>query len=426
MPWLQGNGITFESPEGEEAYRERTQIIKDAVQLKTTPSRVPIAVTPGVFALQCTGRTPYDGHYSYDKLADSWKKFYTEFGPDYYRPPTYFAPGKVMEILDYRLGQWPGGGLSKNRPYQYIEKEWMKAEEYYDFIDDPTGYFINIFYPRISGLLEPLQSFPIIPTVHEFPSIGSGIRPFGQEAVQTLFTKLIEAGNEINVWGKMIRDVGETIKGKGYPVFPGGTSRAPFDFMGDCLRGTIGVMTDMYRHPDELLEACERITPLMIKHGIHSATTLDNPFVFIPLHKGSDGFMSAEQFNTFYWPTLRKLIIGLVNEGLVPVVFAEGIYTSRLDLIADQPAGKTIWWFDQTDMALAKKKLGHFVCVMGNMPVSLLVTSTPDGVSDYCKKLIDTAGVNGGFIFATGAGTDDSKPENVKAMINTTKAYGKY
>ena len=36
-----------------------------------------------------------------------------------------------------------------------------------------------------------------------------------------------------------------------------------------------------------------------------------NPIVFIPLHKGADGFMSDEQFKKFYWPTLRDLIDGL-------------------------------------------------------------------------------------------------------------------
>jgi hypothetical protein len=37
--------------------------------------------------------------------------------------------------------------------------------------------------------------------------------------------------------------------------------------IGDTLRGTIGVMMDIYRHPQELMEACERLTPFMVKSG---------------------------------------------------------------------------------------------------------------------------------------------------------------
>jgi len=34
-------------------------------------------------------------------------------------------------------------------------------------------------------------------------------------------------------------------------------TKAPFDVIGDSLRGTKGVMLDMFRYPDELKEACE-------------------------------------------------------------------------------------------------------------------------------------------------------------------------
>ena len=114
------------------------------------------------------------------------------------------------------------------------------------------------------------------------------------------------------------------IMGKGFPAFAGGFTKAPFDVIGDSLRGTKGVMLDMFRYPDELKEACERLIPSMIKCAVGACRASGHIMPFIPLHKGADGFMSQEQFRTFYWPSLRKLIIGLVNEGLVPQLFAEG------------------------------------------------------------------------------------------------------
>jgi hypothetical protein len=74
----------------------------------------------------------------------------------------------------------------------------------------------------------------------------------------------------------------------------------------------------------------------------------------MPLHKGADGFMSDKHFQTFYWPTLKKVIMGLINEGFVPLLFTEGGYNSRLEVISDLLKGKTVWWFENTDIARAK------------------------------------------------------------------------
>jgi uroporphyrinogen-III decarboxylase len=193
--------------------------------------------------------------------------------------------------------------------------------------------------------------------------------------------------------------------------------------IGDTLRGTLGVMMDIYRHPEELKEACERLTPFMVKSGVAACKATGHIMPFIPLHKGADGFMSDEQFRTFYWPTLRKLIIGLVNEGCVPQLFAEGAYNQRLETICDVPKGKTVWWFDLTDMDRAKKTVGQVACIAGNVPVSLLCTVTTDDVQAYCKNLMDVTGRDGGFIFSTGAGMQGAKPENVKTMIDFAKRY---
>jgi len=131
-------------------------------------------------------------------------------------------------------------------------------------------------------------------------------------------------------------------------------------------------------------------------------------------------------FKDFYWPTLRQLIVGLVNEGMVPLLFAEGAYDQRLEVIADIPRGKVVWWFDRTDMTRAKETLGKVSCIAGNFPLSLLCTATTEEVEKYCKQLIEIMGSDGGFIFSTGAGMQGAKPENVRTMINTMKECGVY
>ena len=68
--------------------------------------------------------------------------------------------------------------------------------------------------------------------------------------------------------------------------------------------------------------------------------------------------MSMDQFKTFFWPTLKRLLETLIQEGCNPLVFWEGDVTSRLELIADIPAGKAVYHFERTDMQRAKEVLG--------------------------------------------------------------------
>ncbi len=91
-----------------------------------------------------------------------------------------------------------------------------------------------------------------------------------------------------------------------------------------------------------MLEACERLVPLAVNQGVGATNVTRNPLVFIPLHKGADGFLSDADFRTFYWPSLKKVLLGLIEEGCVPVCFAEGGYNDRLEAIHDEeipPAG---------------------------------------------------------------------------------------
>jgi uroporphyrinogen-III decarboxylase len=185
-------------------------------------------------------------------------------------------------------------------------------------------------------------------------------------------------------------------------------------------------MLDIYRQPDKLIQAVEALVPLMIGLGVANAQQTGNPLIFIPLHKGADGFLSDEQFKKFYWPTLKEVILGLIAGGCVPLPAAEGGYSSRLDVVQDLPKGKTLWMIDLTDMAAAKKTLGKNACLLGNVPSAMLSLGTPQEVEDYVKNLIDTAGKDGGLIVGNGAFFDQAKPENVKAMVDITKEYGVY
>jgi uroporphyrinogen-III decarboxylase len=422
----QGNALKFQSPKAEAGYKASITRIMDAVQLKKTPDRVPVALLPSMFPFLSAGMTVQEAMYDYDKCAEAFRKFILEFKPDMHIGAAQAGPGKFYEILDYKLYKWPGHGVAPEHSYQCVEQEYMKAEEYDLLITDPSFYFRNFYLPRVFGALEGFTMLPPLTGILEIYGVAFNFIPYALPPVQGTFKALFEAGAEALKWAMVIGGLNAELATLGFPNILGGFTKAPFDTIGDTLRGTKGIITDMYRQPDKLLKALDAMTPIMIGMGLGSAQQTGNPQIFIPLHKGADGFLSDAQFKKFYWPTLKAVILGLIEGGCIPFAALEGHWGSRLEIIQDIPRGKTMWMVDQTDMSKVKETLGKNACLIGNVPSSMLKLGTPNDVRDYVKKLIDTAGKGGGFIMGNGAFFDEAKPENVKAMVEFTREYGAY
>lgn len=423
--WLAGNGVDFVDERAAAAYRERVGRIIDAIQLKK-PDRVPVCPFVGLFPAYYDGVTVQDLMYDYDRAAAAWRKYVFDFAPDAYLGMFLVPPGRFFDILDYKLYQWPGHGVPANFSYQCLEAEYMKADEYDALIQDPSDFWVRVYFPRIFGTLKPFAGLAPLTDVMEIVMTCGSFIPFGLPDVQGALKALMDAAAEAVRWAGVVGAVDKTLQGGGFPALFGGVSKAPFDIIGDTLRGTHGVMLDMYRQPEKLLRAMEVLTPLAVRMGVSMARAAGNPLVFMPLHKGADGFLSDQQFRTFYWDSLRRVIIGLIEEGMVPFLFAEGGYNSRLEVIRDLPRGKTVWLFDNTDMVRAREVLGDVACIAGNVPISLLSLGTPEEVKSCCRQLITTAGKDGGFILCNGAVIDDIPPANLRALIASAEEYGVY
>jgi hypothetical protein len=420
-----GNDLPFQSAEAETRYKSNLNRIKNAIQLKPT-DRVPVTVFPNMFSFRYGGYTVEEVMYDYEKCVKAHRKFVLDFDLDMQFGAAGAGPGKFYEILDYKLYAWAGHGVGTDSCYQCLEKEYMKEEEYDLLISDPTFYFRNFYLPRVFGGLGGWSMLPPLTGILEMYGVAFNFIPFGLPPVQETYQKLFAAGAEALKWAMAMGGLDGELTTFGYPNLLGGFTKAPFDVIGDTLRGTEGVIKDIYRNPEKLLKAMEVLTPLMIGMGIGAFQQTGNPLIFIPLHKGADGFMSDDQFKIFYWPTLKQVILGLIEGGCVPFPCAEGSYNTRLKYLAELPAGQTLWMFDQTDLVKAKEIIGDKICMMGNLPASLLNVGSPQDVKDYCKKMIDSVGKNGGYIVGNGSFIDEANPENLKMMIDFTKEYGVY
>lgn len=423
--WLSPKNVKFISPEAEKLYKERVTRFIKAIKLEE-PDRVPVILPVGFYPAYNAGISFRTMMYDVNETRRAWLKFMHDFPDmDTYYGPTLVSPGKIMEALQLKTQKWPGYGLPENATYyQFVEGEYMKPDEYDEYLHDAAEYQLRKNLPRTAGLFQPFENLPPVRALGQAMAwVGMLTNPEMRRTFQTL----LDLAPEWEKWQRVVREVSDEVLASGYPNVRGmGGGGVPFDILADMLRGTHGIVMDMYRQPERIIEAMEESLPGIIENMKQATRHLDSPVIFMPLHKGDDVFMSDAQFEKFYWPTFKKLLLAMLEEGLVPFPFAEGKYNNRLKFIADMPKSGVVWYFDQTDMKEAKRILGNVSCIAGNTPSSLMVTGTPAQVKENCRQLIEDCAPGGGYILTGGAGIDKGDPDNMRAMMEAAKEYGTY
>jgi uroporphyrinogen-III decarboxylase len=422
--WLSPRNVKFVSSEAEKLYRERVTRFIKAIRLEE-PDRVPVILPVGFYPAYNAGISFRTMMYDVEAMRSAWLKFMYDFPDmDTYYGPTLVPSGKVMEALQLKIQKWPGYGLPENATYyQFVEGEYMQPDEYDEYIYDAVGYALRKNLPRTTGLFKPFENLPPV------RALGRGmtwVAMLTDPEMRNLFRTLMDLAPEYEKWQNVVREVSEQVVAAGYPSVRGMGAGAPFDALADMMRGTAGISIDMFRQPEKIIEAMEYALPSAIEQVVRIADMLDSPVIFMPLHKGDDVFMSDAQFEKFYWPTFKKLLLAMIDEGLVPFPFAEGKFNKRLKYIADMPKSGVMWYFDQTDMKEAKKIIGNVACIAGNTPSSLMVTGTPEQVKENCRQLIEDCAPGGGYVLTAGAGIDRGNPDNMRAMMDAAKEYGVY
>lgn len=427
----------------EELYNERIQRVKDALSLKE-PDRVPITPWTDIFfpALQ-VGMTHKQAMYKGRKYAKAATKVYGRYDWDLYPPLLVAGLGKMFDGIGHSTIKWPGAAdpelsLGDNQPYQYIEKAWMEPSDYEEILKDPTGYLLRNIIPIQNKSLKVFNKFPQISDMTMmfngahffFFFIDKEVKKLIKSYKRTLF-KMIGGLMGMGSYVKKMKKKGNPVSGES--VF----GQAPFDMVSDNLRGMRGAMMDMYRHPEELKELCDRLVQPCLYSMEHSPLKMGSPdpntvaLSFIPLHRGADGFMSNEQFEEFYWPSLSKLMDGLIKKNIIPMPFFEGRYNDRLEYLAEfakEHRAKAVYWFHDTDIIKVKEMMGDYVTIKGNVPASLLVGGPPSAVEEYVRKSIEGCMEGGGYLVDGGVSgiPNEAKHENVKAMTDAVHKYGTY
>jgi uroporphyrinogen-III decarboxylase len=423
--WLNPPHVKFVNAKAEELYKQRVSRFIKAIKLEE-PDRVPVMLPVGSFPAYHAGSSFHKIMYDYDELRRAWIKFMDDFGDmDTFMGPGLIPSGRILEALDIKIMKWPGHGLGADVTMQQIvEGEYIYADEYDRLMMDPTDYNLRVTLPRTNGLFEPFRKLPPL------RMLMGGVNWVGllaDPAIRRVFQTLMDLSDEFHQHQSAIMEVGRLAISRGYPSMFGGVMiQAPYDYFADMMRGTRGIVMDLYRQPEKLLEAIEVQLNLTINMVIKNFPMSACPICVMPLHKGDDTFMSDQQFEKFYWPSLRQVFLAMIEEGLVPMPFAEGRYNNRLKQITDTPRSSVVWYFDQTDMAEAKKVLGDISCIAGNVPSSLVKTGTSRQIKENCRQLIETCAPGGGYMLAGGAHIDTGDIANLRVMMEAAYEYGTY
>lgn len=405
-----------------EAYEARIRRVQDAIALRR-PDRVPVFGPYQKFVYTFGGITMKTAMHDYAAARAACHAFQDHFQPDLDFGPVLAYPAAPMETLGYRAFRWPGNGLPDDAMYQYVDGEYMTAAEYDDFIFDPSDFMMRTWAPRQFSALE---GFAAPAPWRRFMWTGwMGLGALATPEARRSMEAAIRAGEQVEAWWASQAQYWEETRAKGYPIAWAGFDWAPFDILGDTLRGTPNILADMRRRPEKLHDALKVATRIFVEYGSAAAGS-PLPLVWIWVHKATREFMSDAQFREFYWPYFREGLLALVEKGITPLVYWEADVASRLEHIRDVPAGKLIYHLSATDPERAHEALGGTVCLMGNVPNIQLLAGTPDDVRATCRRLIDTLGRDGGFIMDTAFMLDEAKPENLKAMIEFTRDHGAY
>jgi len=400
-----------------ELAQERLARLEAAINLEE-PDKVPFRGVGGDIVATYYGITQYEFCFEYEKAIRAVEKFVRDFPCDWpsagipalagrlfgvafsefddIAPSITSITGRMHDILGDNYYRYPGRELDENATPQFVGGTFMEADEYDKLIEDPLKFIVETVLPRACRNLETPR-----------------------QAMATW----VRLCMEIKRFSSAAHEIGKILDELQYPFIPSTLAYAPLDIIGDFLRGVDTVVFDIYRYPEKVKKAAEALVEPIINYAL-SFKKRGAKIAFIPLHLNE--YLSPKLYNEFYWPTLKAVILRLLEEGIKSWVFFEGYHDAHLKTILELPKQWGIAYFEKTDVIKAKKILEGHTCVMGGIPATLLVGGTPAKIEEYVKNLLEQVKPGGGFILASSIEIvpSNTPPENISALIETVEKYG--
>jgi len=186
-----------------------------------------------------------------------------------------------------------------------------------------------------------------------------------------------------------------------------------------------------YDDESAVIERCERQGERTVNH-VRELVALEPDMILI----GISGFMIWNPepiFRKLALPTLRGITRVCKDAGIPSQIHCCGPEYSLVKIAAEESDLSSINPLEippmgDCDLARLKREFGAKISLMGNLHTTeVMLRGTPDDVRRESRKCIDDAAEGGGFILSTGDQCGRDTPfENIRAMIEVARTYGKY
>ena len=189
-------------------------------------------------------------------------------------------------------------------------------------------------------------------------------------------------------------------------------------------RGMVNFFMDIMDEP-ELVKAAMDVTFETMLEGYIDQLRSHPVGAWVGGWRAAPALMSHETWMEFAWPYIRKMVEVTIEMGVTPLLHFDSNWESELETLKELPAKKCILMLDgDTDMRKAREILDERMCLLGDVPATMLAFGTPDEVYDYATKLIDDVGPRTGLMLSSGCDCPiNAKDECVDAMIQATLDY---
>lgn len=393
----------------ESLYQQRLARYTTAMR-NEMPDAIPIRPFVAEFTGVYAGYTCQELAHDYEKAFAAARKCAADFDWDAVVANMVYVWTGLAQAVDLKYYGIPGIDVPGDMGFQYREppqgEAFMQPDEYDQLTEDPTGFLLNVWLPRVSR----------------------AVSPMGSETSEANNLAFLKGGMAMmQYFGAFPGQVRRLREESGTVSAISGIFKAPLDIIADKLRGYLGLVEDLFERPDKVMAACEALMPHL--YAVAKATA--DPQRMVPIgywmHRGCVPFVSYKQFDRFYWPTVKPIIEELWSHGHQTLFYAEGNWDHHLEAFAQLPERSIVYHVDQGDIFRAHKALGDRFCLSGGIPNVALGHLKPDDVRAHCKRVIDGVARDGGYIMDAGAILqNDAKVENLRAMTDFTREYGVY
>lgn len=187
----------------------------------------------------------------------------------------------------------------------------------------------------------------------------------------------------------------------------------------------------LYEEPEVVHSIMKAMTEFAIC-GAVKMVELGVDSVFFQDDYGSNisPLMSVNHFNEFVAPYIKKLVNAVHKVNGKIIMHSDGQIMPLLPACVEAGVDglNPIQRGAGMDLATVKQRYGDQLCLIGNVDQrDLMPNGTPEQVAEQVKECIEIAAPGGGYVLSSDHSMhDDIPPENILAMYEAGRRYGKY